>query len=78
MVLIPLFLFSSASFITSFISLIPLVTAENVINSDLVSLAIILANVVLPTPGGPQKIIDDTLSLSIIFLNSLPSPIRCV
>lgn len=33
----------------------PEVTAEKVINSDLVALAIIRAKVVFPTPGGPQK-----------------------
>ena len=76
MVLIPSLLLFSASSITFFISLIPEVTAENVINSDLVSWAIILANVVFPTPGGPQKIMEDMLSDSIIFLSNLPSPIK--
>ena len=54
----PIFLLASASSITCFISFIPEVTAEKVINSDFVELAIIRAKVVFPTPGGPQKIID--------------------
>ena len=70
-----LILFSAFS-MTFFISLMPEVTAEKLINSDLVSWAMILAKVVLPTPGGPQKIIEDILSVSIIFLKSLPSPIK--
>ena len=76
-VLIPSLLLLSASSITFFISLIPDVTAENVMNSDFVCLAIILASVVLPTPGGPQNIIEVTLSLSIIFRSIFPSPIKC-
>ena len=37
----------------------PLVTALKLIKAAWVLLAIILARVVLPTPGGPQKIIED-------------------
>ena len=77
-VLTPNCLFFSASSMTFLISLIPEVTAEKVINSDFVSLAIILASVVFPTPGGPQKIIEEILSLSIIRLSNLFSPIKCV
>ena len=76
-VLIPSLRLLSASSITFFISLIPAVTAEKVINTDSVLAAIILAKVVFPTPGGPQKIIEEILSLSIIFLNILPSPSKC-
>ena len=50
---------NSARFMTSFISLIPLVTALKLINSDFVFPAIMLARVVFPTPGGPQKIIEE-------------------
>ena len=61
MVFCPIFLFCSASDITALISFMPEVTAENSIKFEFVLLAIILANVVLPTPGGPQKIKDDIL-----------------
>ena len=37
----------------------PLVTAEKSMNAALVRLAITRASVVLPTPGGPQKIIEE-------------------
>ena len=60
MVVTPNFLLFSASSITFLISLIPDVTAEKLINSDFVTWAMIRANVVFPTPGGPQKIIDGT------------------
>ena len=39
--------------------------------------AMILASVVLPTPGGPQKIIDAGSSLSICMRRGLPGPTRC-
>ena len=51
----------SACCITSRISLMPLVTAEKSMNAALVRLAIIRASVVLPTPGGPQKIMEEML-----------------
>ena len=41
------------------------------------TLAMIIANVVLPTPGGPQKISEVILSVSINTLSTFPSPIRC-
>ena len=44
---------------------------------DLVFLAIISAKVVLPTPGGPQKISEGILSWSIISRKIFPSPIKC-
>src|SRR5436190_22791799 len=37
----------------------------------------ILAMVVLPTPGGPHKIIDGTTPWSIALRNILPFPVRC-
>ena len=76
-VLFPLMLSSSAFFITSLISLMPLVTAEKFMKDALVFLAITLAKVVFPTPGGPQKIIEGIRSFSMIFLKTFPSPIRC-
>ncbi len=48
----------SACVITSLISLTPLATALKLTNSARVRRAITRAKVVLPTPGGPQKIID--------------------
>ena len=47
---------------TSLISLMPLVTALKLMNSALVRLAMMLANVVFPTPGGPQKIMEEMVS----------------
>ena len=67
----------SASVMTCFISLIPLVTAEKSTNFDLVLPAIIRASVVLPTPGGPQNIIEPTVSFSISRRSILPSPSKC-
>ena len=55
----------------------PLVTAEKLMNSALVWLAITRARLVLPTPGGPQKIIEETRSLSIRRRSTLPGPNRC-
>ena len=49
----------SAFSITARISRMPLVTAEKSMNAALVRLAITRASVVLPTPGGPQKIIEE-------------------
>ena len=74
---LPICLLFSASFITAFISLIPLVTALKLTKSAFVLSAIIPASVVLPTPGGPQKIIDDTSSFSMMRRNIFPFPRRC-
>ena len=73
----PNLVYLSACCITVRISLMPLVTAEKVMKFAFVLLAIICASVVFPTPGGPQKIIDGTLSDSISLLRILPSPTRC-
>ena len=69
--------FPSASCITLFISFMPLVTAEKLINFAFVCLAITFAIVVFPTPGGPQKIIELTISCSIIFRSTRPFPKSC-
>ena len=61
----------------SLISLMPLVTALKFTKLDLVRFAIIWARVVFPTPGGPQKIMEETLSSSSIRRRSIPSPSRC-
>ena len=56
----------------------PLVTAEKSMKEALVQLAMMRASVVLPTPGGPQKIMEDTWSVSIRRRSTLPGPNRCV
>ena len=55
----------------------PLVTAEKSMNSACVRWAMMRASVVLPTPGGPQKIMEETWSLSIRRRRTLPGPSRC-
>ena len=52
-------------------------TAENGTKTDLVRAAMTLPSVVFPTPGGPQRIIDGTRSLSIAFARSFPGATRC-
>ena len=56
----------------------PLVTAEKSTNLDLVRWAMMRAKVVLPTPGGPQKIIEPMLSPSMSLRKIFPSPKRCL
>ena len=51
--------FCSAWAITALISLMPLVTALKLIKLDRVLPAMMRAKVVLPTPGGPQKIMEE-------------------
>ena len=46
-------------------------------NSAFVMLAMILASVVLPVPGGPQKMSEPVSSRSICVRRGLPGPIRC-
>ena len=58
------------------ISLMPLVTAEKSINEDFVVCAMMRAKVVLPTPGGPQNIMDEILSEAMRRRSTLPSPMR--
>ena len=67
----------SLSRITSRISFMPLVTAEKLMNSAFVILAMIRASVVFPVPGGPQKIMEGMRSLSMSFLRTMPFPSRC-
>ena len=55
----------------------PLVTAEKSMNEAQVRRAITRAKVVLPTPGGPQKIIEGVRSASIMERRALPDPIWC-
>ena len=62
---------------TSRMSFTPLLIALRVKNSASMDCAINSARVVLPTPGGPQKIIDWMLPLSMAVRNTAPSPIRC-
>ena len=45
--------------------------------SESVCSAMSNARVVLPTPGGPQNIIDWILWLSMAVRNTAPLPIRC-
>ena len=73
----PARLIESARFMTSRISLMPLVTAEKSMNVACVWCAMTRASVVLPTPGGPQKIMDCTWSASMMRRRTLPGPIRC-
>ena len=55
----------------------PLVTAEKLMKRAFVWFAMTPASVVLPTPGGPQKIMEDTASCSMMRRKTLPSPSRC-
>ena len=64
----------SASAITRLISAIPATTAEKGTNCARVVAAISRASVVLPEPGGPQKISDGTRSESIARRRNPPSP----
>ena len=51
----------AAAAMTCLISLMPLMTAENSMKLAWVVSAMILARVVLPTPGGPQKIMEPAI-----------------
>src|SRR5205823_2998756 len=53
-------------------SFTPAVTADMVTNSLLVARAISMASVVLPVPGGPHRITDDSRSASIRLRSGLP------
>src|SRR3989304_5367333 len=77
MVALPeMLLFAVALSITFFISLMPDVTALKETRSQFVALEMRKARVVLPEPGGPQKIIDGTICLAERILRSgLSSPI---
>ena len=64
-----------ASAIAARRSATPLDTADSCTKTDRVARATIRASVVLPTPGGPQKIADGTASRSIARRSGRPSPI---
>ena len=55
----------------------PLSTALNGMNSQRVSRAISRARLVLPTPGGPQRITELSSSRSICRRSGLPGPSTC-
>ena len=77
MVLSPNRRFSSARCMTSRISLMPLVTALKSMKLAWVRPAMMRARVVFPTPGGPQKIMEEMRSWSINCRKIFPSPKRC-
>ena len=77
MVRAPRAAYPSASRKISRISLTPERIAEKKMKWDLVSRAMTWARVVLPQPGGPQKIKDERLSVSIMRRRMRPSPSRC-
>ena len=76
MVRSPIIRLRSAAAITSLISLMPLVTALKSTNSAWVRRAMMRARVVLPTPGGPQKIMEEIKSWSMSWRRIFPSPNR--
>ena len=63
--------------ITSRTSFTPLLTALNWKNCRFTCLEIIKAKVVLPTPGGPQNIMDGTRPVSMARRNTAFSPMIC-
>src|SRR5437867_1768621 len=67
----------SGSAITSRISLTPDRTAEKATKRAPVTLAIKDARVVLPEPGGPQRIIECSSPVSIAARSTRPDPRRC-
>ena len=66
-----------ADSITSRTSFTPDVTAERVKNGRSNCVATIFASVVLPTPGGPQRMNDGTLPVSKNLRNTPFLPTRC-
>ena len=67
---------ASASDMILLISGTPSLTADIDTNSAPVERAIIPAKVVFPVPGGPQRIIEGTLSASMACLRNFPFPRR--
>ena len=65
---------SCAAAMTSLISLMPASTALKGTKCACVSSAMIRASVVLPVPGGPQRMIDCSRSRSIASRSGLPGP----
>ena len=68
---------SRARPITACTSALPDETAESSSNADCVLAATMRASVVLPVPGGPKKIDEDTRSSSIARRSAAPSPTSC-
>ena len=66
-----------AALITSRTSFTPLLMALSVWNGRCSVWLIIMARVVLPMPGGPQKIMLGICPLSINVRRTAPGPIRC-
>ena len=67
---------ASARATASRMSLTPDSTADRAMNSALKAPAINLASVVLPTPGGPQRIIECARPAAKATASGLPSPSR--
>ena len=63
--------------ITSRTSLTPEVTADRVKSLRSSAVATSLASVVLPTPGGPQRMNEGTLPVSMNLRNTPCGPTRC-
>ncbi len=68
---------SRAAAITSRTSFTDAFTADSGTNALVVASAISRASVVLPVPGGPQKMTDESRSASISRRSGRPSPSRC-
>ena len=66
-----------AAAMTSLISLMPASTALNGTKCALVISAMTRASVVLPVPGGPQRMIDCSRSRSIASRSGLPGARMC-
>src|SRR3989339_615378 len=71
------FIRSSALFMTFRKSSFPLSTPLRTSKYDCVCSAIRFAKLVLPTPGGPQNIIEESSSYSMSLRNNFPLPIIC-
>ena len=71
---VPLILASSATTCKSFLES---VAALSMRKANLVEPAIALAILVLPVPGGPYKIMEDSILASTIRRIIFPSPTKC-
>src|SRR6202140_850045 len=58
-------------------SFTPAMTAESAMNCALEARAMRRASVVLPVPGGPQKISEGSCPVAMLADNGLPGPSRC-
>ena len=68
---------SLASSIICLSSATPALVALTELKWESVMLAMMYARVVLPLPGGPQRIMEGSWSASIALLRVRPSPTRC-